>query len=472
MASSRKSKRNSSVSTALAAHVAARLNAIITPGKRLVLGLSGGVDSVVLLDVLAHLEPDLRFELTALHVNHQLSPNAASWARFCRAICRERGIPCRVAKVTVARGNSIEGAARKARYAALERMRSECIALAHNADDQAETVLLQLLRGAGVRGLAAMPLVRIRRGRLRTPQSERTRVHNASTIVRPLLDVPRAEIERYARDRRLEWIEDESNDEAAYLRNWLRHEIIPRIAMRVPGYRSTLSRAANHLGEAAAVLDELAHLDAGDALQTLTISIVHLRALSFARAKNAVRLMIAAGGWDMPDAERLEEGLRQALTAKADAELHVTLGECELRRHAGVLHVLPRRHTLSKAVVCWTGEREIALPGLGGVLTMTPRRGSGISTARLSSGPVTIRAREGGERLQPDAARPRRTVKNLMQEARVPSWERDRLPFIYCGNELVCVPGLGVDHRYRACAGEAAVVPVWQLAASVETYRK
>src|SRR5688572_8986299 len=164
MASSRKSKPGKRAPTDLAAHVAARLKSVVQPGARLVLGLSGGIDSIVLLDALARVRERLGCELCALHVNHQLSPNAARWAKFCRAACRERGVPCRVVKVKIVRGDSVEGAAREARYAALRASAADHVALAHNADDQAETVLLQLLRGGGVKGLAAMPARREERG--------------------------------------------------------------------------------------------------------------------------------------------------------------------------------------------------------------------------------------------------------------------------------------------------------------------
>src|SRR4051812_43546862 len=148
MASSGKSKRSKSLD--LAAHVAAHLEAVVRPGQRIALGLSGGVDSVGLLDVLAGLAPRMRYALSAVHVNHGLSSNAAAWARFCRVLCRAREVPCTVKRVEVKRGNSTERAAREARYAALHSAHADFIALAHNADDQAETVLLQLLRGAGV----------------------------------------------------------------------------------------------------------------------------------------------------------------------------------------------------------------------------------------------------------------------------------------------------------------------------------
>jgi tRNA(Ile)-lysidine synthase len=468
MASSRKSKQSNNAAD-VAAHVAARLGTVLKAGDRLLIGLSGGIDSIVLLDILARLRKRRRFELHALHVNHQLSPNAARWARFCRSACRERQVECRVAKVHVARGNSVERAAREARYAALLKARSDYVVLAHNADDQAETVLLQLLRGAGVKGLAAMPFLR------RSADSARTLPGNllsgrhasplmAPSIIRPLLTVSRAQIEGYAQRRKLVWIEDESNEDPAYQRNWLRHEILPFLATRVPGYRTTLTRAANHFAEADALLDDLGRVDAGDSLTSGTISLDRLQRLSEARAKNVLRVIIAARGWPMPQAERLHEALRQALSARGDAKVRVELGGCQLRRHRDMLHLLPARADPGvPSVVTWRGETELVLPSLGGVLSMTPRRGKGIRVEPLRSEVVTIRGRAGGERLQCDADHPRRTVKNLLQEAGVPAWERARLPFIYCGNTLVCIPGLGVHHLYQASAEEAAISPTWQV---------
>ncbi|MGZ5115333.1 MAG: tRNA lysidine(34) synthetase TilS [Burkholderiales bacterium] len=469
MASSRKSKRNNSADD-VAAHVAARLGSVVKAGDRLLLGLSGGVDSVVLLDVLARLRKRRRFELRALHVNHQLSPNAARWARFCRSACRERQVECRVVKVHVARGNSVERAAREARYAALLAARADYIVLAHNADDQAETVLLQLLRGTGVKGLAAMPFLRTPEHSRRIMSGNLAKRRHASPlsshplIIRPLLTVSRAHIAGYAQRRKLAWIEDESNEDRTYQRNWLRQDVLPLIATRVPAYRATLTRAANHFAEADALLDDLGRVDAGESLFSGTISVDRLQSLSEARAKNVLRVMIASQGWPMPQADRLREAVRQALSARADAKVRVELGGCELRRHREMLHLLPTRADPGvSSVITWRGEPELVLPSLGGVLSMTPRRGMGIRVEPLRSEVVTIRARAGGERLQCDADHPRRTVKNLLQEAGVPAWERARLPFIYCGNTLVCIPGLGVHHLYQASAEEAAISPTWQV---------
>jgi len=437
----------------LVSHVAAILKNAVRPGDSLVLGLSGGVDSIVLLEVLAGLAPRIGFRLQALHVNHQLSPNAAAWVRFCRAECRSREVRLRVVKVDVERANSTERAAREARYAALLATRAEHVALAHNQDDQGETVLLHLLRGAGVKGLAAMPLVR--------------NLHSSSpvphpSIVRPFLEVTRVQIERYAKRRKLRWIEDESNDDTRYTRNWVRREVLPRIAQRVPAYRETLARAAANLREAAMLLDELARMDANAASDGSGLRVEPLRALGAPRAKNVLRYLIDTRGWRMPDAARLTEGLRQALSARPSANVAVDLGSCELRRHRGVIHVVElQARAPDDAVVTWRGEGEIELPDSSGVLIMARGRGAGMSAHRLESGIVTVRRRQGGERLQPDAKRPRRTVKNLLQEAGIPAWQRERLPFIYCGDELACVPGVGVDCRFRAGRGEPSIVPAW-----------
>ena len=458
MAGSRKSSPSRHTSIDLVAHVRERLKHVVAPGDRLLLGLSGGIDSTVLLHVLARLQKTLQFELSARHVNHQISPNAARWASVCRATCRSLGVPCSVMRVTVARGNSTEAAARDVRYAALRRSRADYIVLAHNLDDQAETVLLQLFRGAGVRGLAGMPLVL-------GPDSLSADHRGArAALLRPLIAVPRADIERYAATHGLEWINDESNDDTRYTRNWLRREVLPQLGQRLPGLRATLARAAANMAEAAILLDDLASIDVGPAAAAGEIPLRVIRGLSPARAKNLLRHLIAQRGWPMPTAERLQEALRQALEARRDAAMVVDLGACELRRHADALHLLPRATAPMQArPVDWRGETALDLPGRG-TLTMTRTRGRGLSLARLTADPVTIRARAGGERLQPASGRPRRTVKNLLQEAGVAPWARACLPYIYSGERLVCVPGVAIDCRFQADRDEAGVLPVWQAA--------
>jgi tRNA(Ile)-lysidine synthase len=419
-----------------------------TTGQRLCVGLSGGMDSIVLLDALVRLAPCYQWRLSAVHVNHQLSPNASAWAAFCRRVCRALGVPLRVVKVQVARGNSTEAAARDARYAVYRACRADLMALAHNQDDQVETLLLRLLRGAGVTGLAAMP---------------RTRTEGALRVVRPLLDVPRHEIERYAKRCKLTWVEDESNTDMHYLRNFLRGDILPRIAPRVPGYRNTLTRAAFHLADAAELLDDLAVMDSKTCLHEDTLLVAGLRSLSVARASNLLRHFLARAGIAMPDKRTLDEALRQAKHAKQDARLNIDLGSHELHRFDGALHLVPKAVAPDAALsVCWKGERTLHIAPLQATLKMVRSRGKGIDLGCLRAGPVTLRLRQGGERLRPDANRPHRRVKDMFQEQHVPPWVRDRLPFLWSGRHLVWVPGLGVDQRFQARAGAPSILPCWQ----------
>jgi tRNA(Ile)-lysidine synthase len=441
--------RQPGIANDLASRVAQTLRRLVKREDRLLVGLSGGVDSMVLLDLLTRISKRAGWKLAAMHVNHRLSPNAAKWAAFCRGECRERGVPLRVVNVNVARGNSTEAAARTARYAAFRKARSDCIVLAHNLDDQCETLLLNLLRGAGVKGLAAMP------------------VHRAGTddvrIIRPLLDVPRSEIEAYARERNLQWIEDESNADSYYLRNFLRRDVFPRIAERVPAYRTTLARAAVHLGEAAGLLDDLAKIDAHSAILDGALTVSVLRRLPDARARNLLRYFLASKGITMPDAERLTEALRQALMARDDADMRIDLGDRELRRFNGALYLVSKyAQVASEFRAVWQGEKRLRIPELGGDIEMAPSLNTGISAAKLRAAQVTIRTRQGGERLQPDAHRPRRTLKNLFQTLAIPPWRRERLPLLWCGGDLVWVPGMGVDCHYQARRGEAAIAPHWR----------
>lgn len=437
------------MAASLVSRVAANIGDVVKSGQRVAVALSGGLDSVVLLDILARLAPRRRFHLSGVHVNHQLSANAPQWARFCRALCRARGIPLRVAKVTVPRGDSVEATARDARYEAFRGLRADYIVLAHNQDDQAETLLLQLLRGAGVKGLAAMPLVRVE--------------DRGPRIVRPLLDVSRGEIERYARQRKLDWIEDESNVDTYYLRNFLRHDVLPVLATRYPGYRTTLARSARNFADAAQLLDELGARDAEGCLENGALAVAALRRLTPARAKNLLRYFLSARGVAMPGADRLDEALRQAVTAKGDAKVLVELGGARLRRFASRLYVVrdsgapPAVHAKT-----WRGQKTVALSELGGLLVFERTRGAGISLARLEARRVTIGVRRGGERLQPDRRRPRRSLKNLFQEARIPPWQRDRTPLLSCDGDLVWAAGVGIDCRYQAAGDEPAIRPVWR----------
>ncbi len=460
MASSRKSP-----AADLSRAVAAILKRWVRPGQRVAAALSGGVDSVVLLDLLLKLLPRYRFKLSALHVNHGISPNAFRWERFCREFCRVRGVPFKVFRVKVVktRGASLEAAAREARYGVLASYPADFIVLAQHRDDQAETLLLQLLRGAGVKGLSAMPLVRPLAPEVSGDLS-RFAIRNP-LLLRPLLGVTRNAIEAYAGRRRLEWMEDESNEDTALDRNYLRWRVLPLLAARFPGYREALSRAADHFAEAAELLGDLAAIDGGEGIPGNTLPLAILRGLPKSRAKNLLRHFLAANGVPFPSAVRLEELLRQLRTAGADSKVRIAVGEFDVRCFRGGAYVLRMRATVPRSFLKrWRGEKRISLDPLPGVIAFRERKGAGISRDRLAAEPVTLRLRRGGERLRPDGRRPRRSLKNLLQESAIPPWERETLPLLFSGDNLVWAPGIGVDCGYQAQPGEVAVAVAWEPA--------
>ena len=379
-------------------------------GKRFLLGLSGGVDSVVLLHALAGEKLDLQ----AAHVHHGLSSNADRWARFCRRLCKRLRVPLVVRRVRVS--GRTEASARAARYAALKKQSFDVLVLAHQLDDQAETVLLNLLRGAGPRGASGMPARGTIDGRI---------------LLRPLLDVAREAIEAYARENELPWVEDESNASDVFSRNFLRLHVAPLLARRYPRWREALARAARHF----------ARRDAG--------------------ARELVREFLFAQGLRAPSEAKLGEMLKQ-LASGASGTL-IEHDGARLRVYRGAVTVEKAARELRFEPIAWRGERKVGLPALGGDLRFSRARGAGIDPKWLKDGGLQVRLRSGGERLQPDARRPRRTLKNLFQEAGVPAWRRKKLPLLYCGDELVWAPGLGVDARYAAAEKTSGWVPEWRV---------
>ncbi|WP_062626890.1 tRNA lysidine(34) synthetase TilS [Ferriphaselus amnicola] len=425
-------------------HLSARLNSVIPEGSSICVGLSGGMDSVVLLHLLSQLASRHGWRLSAVHVHHGISPNADDWADFCAALCARQAIPLHIERVDISplRQHGIEAAARKLRHAAFARQPADLIALAHHADDQAETLLLQLLRGAGIKGVAAMPLFK--------PASA-----TMCATVRPLLDIARADLLAYAQQYDLTWIEDESNADASYPRNFLRHQVLPLLEQRFPAYRQTLARSAGHFAEASALLDELAAEDAS--ADELTVS--SLRARSQPRAKNLLRHYLHSHGAPMPQSVQLANMLRQLIEAQPNAAVCVEFGDgWQVQRYQDRVLLLRDLGAFDPALVLpWQGETELEWPALQCRVAVRPAVGAGISQAKLQRAPVTLRLRSGGESLRPHPNAAKRSLKNLLQERGVPPWRRERLPLLYCGDELVSVVGVAVAAEFQAEEGEAAL---------------
>ena len=448
--------------------VAARLAPLLPAHSSILIGLSGGVDSVVLLHLLHQLAPRFSWRLSALHVHHGISPNADAWADFCTGLCAQHAIPLHIEPVNIAplRKHGIEAAARKLRHAAFARQACDFVALAHHADDQAETLLLQLLRGAGVKGAAAMPVLSrveghgVAMAKWASTGSARTEPKNicAGAIVRPLLHCSRREILDYAAAHQLQWIEDESNADDSYPRNFLRHRVLPLLGERFPACRDTLARSAQHFAEAGVLLDDLARLDAAQAIHTDTLAVAALQALSQPRAKNLLRYFLYSIGAPMPQTVQLDDMLQQLCGAREDAAVCIAYGDWQVRRYQGRVHVLRALGEFDRSFVLpWHGEAELEWPALAARLCLNQIQGAGISLAKLRCAPVTLRLRSGGETLRPDPHAATRTLKNLLQEHHVPPWQRDRLPLLYCGEELVCIPGVAVAAEYQASADEAGI---------------
>jgi tRNA(Ile)-lysidine synthase len=428
---------------------------------RWVLGFSGGLDSTVLLDLVHALQKTLPDTppVLALHIHHGLSPHADSWAAHCRAQCAVRGVPVEVLPVQVdtGAGRSVEEAAREARYQAFaSRLEvDDMLLLAHHADDQAETLLLRALRGAGPVGLGAMAA---------------RRAMAAGRLLRPLLDVPRAALLAWARGHGLAWIDDESNADARFDRNYLRLEVLPRLAARWPGYLDTLGRTARWQRESAGLLVELAEQDAARAVDACgRLSVAALLALSAPRQRNLLRHWLATLALPMPSEAQLAQ-IQAAALAAEDAQPRVHWGGAEVRRHRGLLYAMralpawlappARTWRLPDGLQASPGAAAGAVLDLAdaGRLEAWPTTGAGL---RAGLGPLTLQFRQGGERCRPAGRAHSQRLKKLLQDADLEPWLRDRVPLLYCRDELVAVGDLWVCEGWQAGPGERGWQLVW-----------
>jgi tRNA(Ile)-lysidine synthase len=405
----------------------------LPPSPRYFVAYSGGLDSHVLLHALAGLRGEGFPEVRALHVHHGLNPQAERWVSHCRGVCDSLGVPLEVLYVDAraAEGESPEAAARSARYRAFKDRLApgDGLLTAHHRRDQAETLLLQLLRGAGPAGLASMP---------------RWQPLGAGWHGRPLLDVSRGRLEAHARTHGLRWIEDDSNLDPRFDRNLLRRHVMPGLRERWPAMDETLARAAAHQAEALALLGDLARQD----LEGLrgetpgTLSVAALTALRPARIRNVLRFWLMEKGLPLPSRARLQSVLDDVLTAGADTTPCVAWDGAQIRRYRDALHAMvpPANHD-PRQRLRWDGKSDLPIPSLGVVLTADWLRGQGVSPEL--NGSFTVSFRQGGETLRLRGRT--RELKKLMQERGVPPWERERIPLVYRGEALVAVfwPGDG-----------------------------
>lgn len=312
--------RNKPFTDAVLQAVAACLSRYVRQHQSLVVGYSGGLDSTVLLHAVNRFATDADLELSALHVHHGLNENADAWADSCAMVCQAQAIQLTVLRIDIPRQSSegLEAAARRVRHKALEDHPSDWILLAHHADDQAETILHNLLRGAGVRGAAGIPAARGR-------------------VLRPLLGLTRPTLLEYANRHHLTWIEDESNSDRRYTRNFLRAEILPIITARFPRANEQLAAAAVRFSEADSLLDDLALLDLQGRRPEFPLPLKLLRDLTDHRARNLLRAMLTWHHTQPPDERRLKEFVRQLRTTANDRHPRIDLERYALWCDAGEL---------------------------------------------------------------------------------------------------------------------------------------
>jgi tRNA(Ile)-lysidine synthase len=441
----------------LFSRIEAVLGAHCAPGARLLVGYSGGLDSTVLVHALAALRERHGWAVECVHVHHGLSPHADRWAQACAATCDELGLPFTACRVDVAQDSpdGLECAAREARYTALHaHARTHGIDLlltAHHADDQAETLLHHMVRGAGLLGMAGMPAWRA---------ADAHRV----ALLRPLLGVSRATIEDCARELGLCWVEDESNQDTRFARNYLRRQVMPVLSARWPRAAETIAGLARRLGEAQGLLDTLAQADAGTLCQGTTwgdcYRIEPLAALEPARQRNVLRWLLRRhGARTLPNEAWLDEWLRQICSAQAAAECPVAHAGVAGFCHRGALWLMPDMPP--PAETAWDGARTVVWGA--GQMVFEPALGRGIALSAVGSTRFSLRARAPGDRLPRGPARPRASVKQIAQESGLPPWLRDRAPILLAGGVPVWMPGCELSAHFAA-PGEPGLIPVWRPA--------
>ncbi|OXL14973.1 tRNA lysidine(34) synthetase TilS [Polynucleobacter cosmopolitanus] len=426
-----------------------------TPPTQLAVAFSGGLDSTVLLH--ATIKAHGKKNVHAFHVHHGIQKEADQWQAHCKAVAKKFGCHFDTKNVKLNKQSNIESQARNLRYEALTQMceahKIQDLLLAHHLDDQAETVLIQLMRGAGLPGLSAMPQVK-----------SNELIH----LWRPFLNMCRKDLESYAEEHKLTWIEDPSNQDESYRRNAVRKSILPTLEKFQKGAIENLARSAKHLGEAQGLLNQLADIDLGliETKEGLSkTNLIRLYKTSQARATNALRRWLSKNGLAYPSEERLTAWWSELTQARLDAKLQWDHDQRVIRLWRGHLSITQDLNAQAKS----KGKEKEKVTNEGEwTFKKVPANSKkpGIAKDRFEKakqkGLINTMAREGGEKFKVDSKRPRKSLKNLYQEAAIPPWQRD-VPLLYIGEELVAVAGIGISADWQTTDGPRFTLE-WQAA--------
>ena len=418
------------------------------PVLSLVIGLSGGVDSIVLLHALSSLvssatnsDVKVRFnlKLSAIHINHQLHSQANDWQSFCITFCQKLNIPIQCVSVDASpkMGEGPEAAARNARYAAFKKNihDDDILLTGHHLDDQIETVFLKILRGTGVDGAAGIREI-----------SRFSTINKSTYLVRPLLMFSRESIELYASENKLEWVNDPSNDETHYDRNYLRHDVLPVLEKRWPSYRQTVCRFSQHMRQTSDLLKQISEDDFSDAfnVEKKCLNIENLNNLSLPRANNLIRHWVSFEGYSLPSDAQLSQ-INTAITSREDSSPVVSWANVELRRFKNNLYLMSSDsikipEDLLVNIKSWKEGQRVNVPGYG-LLELRSSKGDGINKKYFSSHEIKIKFRQGGEKCKPVCRDKTQTLKKIFQEMNLAPWLRDTTPIVYIENEIAAVVG-------------------------------
>jgi tRNA(Ile)-lysidine synthase len=415
-------------------------------GKQIWVAYSGGIDSHVLLHALSGLQKEYQFLLNAVHVHHGLSAKADEWATHCRAVCQNLKINCQVLTVKVAAKakRNLEEAARNVRYEAFKSCiaNNDYLATAHHADDQAETFLLQLLRGAGTKGLSAMPVIK--------PLGQ-------GFLWRPLLSLPRDILFAYAALHELKWVEDESNAATHFDRNYLRHQVVSSLKIRWPHLAQGVSQSARYCAESELLIQELAAQDLTRVVQGHKLNLAKLRLLSRSRRHNVLRFWLKNQGFPLPGRVHLHQFEECFINVRQDACPKLCWSNIQLRRYLDFLYVLPNPYLESSAKkFTWNLAEPLSLET--GTLIAEQKQGYGIRVDLIDSlEMMEVCFRQGGEVIQPEGYGHTRSLKKWLQDWKIPPWERGRIPLIYINGKLAQVlvgTQLCIAEQFAAKPGE------------------
>ena len=420
----------------------------IPDNSRLVIGYSGGVDSHVLLKAVADLHYSFtKLELVAMHINHGLSQHAKRWEAHCQQVCDVFGITLYIkrVKLNVKKGESLEAVARDSRYNEFAKFikPNDYLLVAHHIDDQAETCLLQFLRGSGPKGLASMA----------------ARMNFADGfLLRPLLNVNRRQILAFAKEEGLKWIEDESNRQERFTRNFLRNTVMPLLQKKWPNVAKTIMRVSLHSAEADQLLQECAAND----LKRVTaqknnklLDIEKLKNLSLMRQKNILRYWIQEQGFLLPSTTKLHQVFNEVIDAAEDASPCVHWGNVEIRRYQNKLYALHSAEKFNMHIeIPWDLKSDLKLPV--GILCAKKSVGNGLLNSKFSSSAV-VRFRVGGEVCRLPKRKCTHKLKKLFQQWNIPPWERERIPLVFVDGKLAVIVGYSVSDEFATDANEPGI---------------